>query len=59
MKHTSKHPGFQAEAAAIASREGVTVKEAGAILAAGARRASKQATARNPRLLRVKRGKRK
>jgi hypothetical protein len=48
------HPGFKAEQQKIASKEGVSPKAAGAILAASTRRASKAAKAANPKLKRVK-----
>jgi hypothetical protein len=48
-----KHPGFKAAQKKIAARQGVSMASAGAILAAGARKASKQAVAKNPRLKRV------
>ncbi len=54
------HPGFKAVQAKIAKKQGISKKRAGAILAAGARKASKQAVKANPRLKRVsgvKRGK--
>ena len=54
------HPGFKAVQAQIAKKQGVSKERAGAILAAGARKASKKAVAANPRLKRVsgvKRGK--
>jgi hypothetical protein len=47
------HPGFKAVQKKIASKQGVSMKSAGAILAAGARKASKKAVAANPRLKRV------
>ena len=53
MKKTAKHPGFKAAQKKIAARQGVSMESAGAILAAGARRASKKAVAANPRLKRV------
>jgi hypothetical protein len=53
-----KHPGFKKVAAGIARRQGVSMKRARGMLAAGTRRASKAARRRNPRLNRVK-GKRK
>lgn len=49
-----KHPGFSAVANNIASREGVSQKAAGAILAASTRRAGSSARKANPRLNRVK-----
>lgn len=52
-----KHPGFRSVQKAIASKEGVSEKEAGAILASKTRSASKAAKKANPRLNRVKGGK--
>jgi hypothetical protein len=49
----AKHPGFKAVQKKIASRQGVSMESAGAILASGARKASKKAVAANPRLKRV------
>ena len=52
---TSKaHPGFKAAAAAIARKQGISKDRAGAILAAGARKASAKAKRSNPRLNRVR-----
>jgi hypothetical protein len=51
MKKT--HPGFKAVAAGIAKKQGISKDRAGAILAAGARKASKSAVKANPRLKRV------
>lgn len=54
------HPGFKAVQAKIAKKQGISKERAGAILATGARKASKKAVAANPRLKRVsgvKRGK--
>jgi len=48
------HPGFKAVQKKIASRQGVSMERAGAILASGARKASKKAVKANPRLKRVK-----
>ena len=48
------HPGFAKVASGIASREGVGMDRARAILAAATRRASPTAKAANPRLARVK-----
>jgi hypothetical protein len=47
------HPGFKAVQKQIAKKQGVGMERAGAILAAGARKASKKAVAANPRLKRV------
>jgi len=59
-KKRRKVRGFKRNAAAIARRQGVSMKRARAILAAGTRRASPAAKRRNPRLKRVKgRAKRK
>lgn len=52
-----KHMGFAKAAKSIEKREGVSKKSADAILAAGARNASKKAIKANPKLNRVKRGK--
>lgn len=49
-----KHPGFKSVQKSIASREGVSMKRAGAMLAAGTRRAGASAVRRNPRLKKVK-----
>ena len=46
-----KHPGFAAVKAKISARPGI--RNAGAVLAAGARKASPKAMAANPRLKRV------
>lgn len=48
------HPGFAAVQDKIASKEGLSKKAAGAILAARSRGASKAAKKANPRLNRVK-----
>ena len=48
-----KHPGFKAVATGIAGRQGVSMKRAQAMLAAGTRRASPEAKKRNPRLKKV------
>lgn len=47
------HPGFKAVQKQIAKKQGIGMERAGAILAAGARKASKKAVAANPRLKRV------
>ena len=47
------HPGFAAVQKKIAAKQGVSMERAGAIVAAGARKASKKAVAANPRLKRV------
>ena len=47
------HPGFKAVQKKIAAKQGVGMERAGAILAAGARKASKKAVAANPRLKKV------
>jgi len=60
MPTKKKHPGFAAIQNKIAKKQGISKERAGAILAAGARKASKKAVAANPRLKRVsgvKRGK--
>lgn len=48
------HPGFKAVQNKIASREGVSKKAAGAILAFATRKASPAAKAANPNLKKVK-----
>lgn len=53
-RHSSRHPGFVAVEEKIASREGISKKRAGAILAASTRRASREAKRANPQLKRVK-----
>ena len=47
------HPGFKAVQSQIAKKQGISKERAGAIVAAGARKASKKAVAANPRLKRV------
>jgi hypothetical protein len=47
------HPGFKKAASMIAKKQGVSKKSAGAILAAGARKASAKAVKANPRLKKV------
>ena len=55
MTTKRKQPkGFENVARSIAKRQGVSMKRARAILAAGTRRASPAAKRRNPRLKRVK-----
>lgn len=51
---TEKHPGFKAVARKIASKQGVSMKQASAILASSTRKASSAAKKANPRLRRVK-----
>ena len=53
MASKKAHPGFKAVQKKIASKQGVGMERAGAILAAGARKASKKAVKANPRLKRV------
>lgn len=48
------HPGFKAAQAKIAHKQGIPMQNAGAILATGARKASKKAKKKNPRLKKVK-----
>lgn len=48
-----KHPGFKKAQASIAKKEGVSSERAGAILAAGARKASAKAVKANPKLKKV------
>ena len=49
-----KGMGFKAAQKKIAAKQGVSMAGAGAILAAGARKASKAAKKKNPNLLQVK-----
>jgi len=51
---SEKHPGFEKVQDKIASKEGLSKKAAGAILASASRSASKHAKEENPRLKRVK-----
>jgi hypothetical protein len=53
MKKSKAHPGFKAVQERIAKKQGISKERAGAILAAGARKASKKAVKANPRLKRV------
>lgn len=48
------HPGFKAVQKKIAKKQGLSMKSAGAILAAGARKASPAAKKKNPNLKKVK-----
>lgn len=48
------HPGFKAVQERIAKKQGVSKERAGAILAAGARKASAKAIKANPNLKKVK-----
>jgi hypothetical protein len=48
------HPGFKGAQASIAAKEHLPMERAGAILAAGARKASPMARKKNPRLNRVR-----
>lgn len=52
-KKKKSHPGFKAVQKKIAAKQGVGMERAGAILAAGARKASKKAIKANPRLKKV------
>lgn len=49
-----KHPGFKKAQADIAKKQGISKERAGAILAAGARKASPAAKKANPNLKKVK-----
>ena len=48
------HPGFKAIQEEIAKKQGISSERAGALLAAGARKASKSAVKANPNLKKVK-----
>jgi hypothetical protein len=52
-KKAKKGMGFKAAQSQIAKRQGISQDRAGAILAAGARKASPAAKKRNPNLLKV------
>jgi len=52
-KLTTKHPGFEATAEAIAKREGIPIEAARAILAKKSRTASTKAKLANPALKKV------
>lgn len=53
MAAAKKHPGFKKAASMIAKKQGISKERAGAILAAGARKASPAAKKANPRLMKV------
>lgn len=53
MAAKKAHPGFAAVQAKIAKKQGISKERAGAILAAGARKASASAVKANPRLKKV------
>ncbi len=48
-----KHPGFERVASSVAKKMGVSKERARAVVAAGARKASKSAVKKNPRLKKV------
>lgn len=52
-KAKAKHRGFKAVQKEIAKKQGISLERAGAILAAGARKASQKAIRKNPRLKRI------
>ena len=47
------HPGFKAVQTKIAKKQGISMERAGAIVAAGARKASPKAVKANPNLAKV------
>lgn len=51
---TKKHPGFASAQRSIARKQGVSMKQAGAILASATRNASSAAKKANPRLKKVR-----
>lgn len=53
MAKAKKGMGFKAAQKQIASKQGISMERAGAILAAGARKASPAAKKANPNLLKV------
>ncbi len=52
-KAKAKHRGFKAVQKEIAQKQGISMERAGAILAAGARKASPEAIRKNPRLKKI------
>lgn len=54
MAAKKKHPGFEKVQKQIAKKQGISEERAGAILAAGARKASPAAKKANPNLKKVK-----
>lgn len=54
MAKSMKHPGFKAVQSNIAKKEGIPMKNAGAILASSSRNASVKAKKTNPNLKKVK-----
>jgi hypothetical protein len=54
MAAAKKHPGFKSVQKSIAKKQGISEERAGAILAAGARKASPAAKKANPNLKKVK-----
>jgi len=59
MAASKRGMGFKAAQSQIAKRQGISQERAGAILAAGARKASPAAKKRNPNLLKVSGAKKK
>jgi hypothetical protein len=53
MAAKKKHRGFKAVQKEIAAKQNISMERAGAILAAGARKASPAAIKANPRLKRI------
>jgi hypothetical protein len=53
MAAKKAHPGFKAVAKKVAAKQGVSMERAGAIVAAGARKASPAAVKKNPALKKV------
>lgn len=53
MAAKKEHPGFKAIQKKIAAKQGVPMERAGAILAAGTRKAGKAAVKANPNLKKV------
>lgn len=54
MAAKKKHRGFKIVQKEIAAKQGISLERAGAILAAGARKASPAAVKANPRLKKVR-----
>ena len=53
MAEKKAHPGFKAVQKKVAAKQGVSMERAGAIVAAGARKASAKAVKANPNLKKV------
>lgn len=54
MAKSKKGMGFKAAAKSVSMKEGMPMKDANAVIAAGARKASSMAKKANPNLMKVK-----